>query len=379
MPAVALDRLDTPCLLLDRGILEANAARMTAVAVRHGVALRPHLKTCKSLDVARILCDGSTAAPVTVSTLAEAEYFAAAGFRDILYAVGVSPAKFPRAARLATTGARLTLVTDHPEVARTAAAWCDESGAGLDFLVEVDCGDGRGGVDPGGDELLQVARALASARGTRLRGVMTHAGHSYASNDPARIAAIAEDERAAAVHAAGRLREAGLDLSVVSVGSTPTAVFANSLDGVTEVRAGVYAFHDLDQFGRGVCRREDLALSVLATVIGQNRRAGLVLVDAGGLALSKDLSAAGFLPDAGYGHVCDAESGQRLGSLSVTGVNQEHGKIAVDDDAWYDRLPPGSRVRILPNHACFTAAAYAGYHVIEDGAVARWWPRVQGW
>ena len=208
---------------------------------------------------------------------------------------------------------------------------------------------------------------------------MTHAGHSYDTNLPAQIASIAEQERAAVVHAAGRLKDAGMDAATVSVGSTPTVVFAKSLDGVSEVRCGVYAFFDLDQFGRGVCVGEDMALSVLATVIGHNRDAGVILIDAGGLALSKDTSAKSFLPDAAYGYVCRADSLARIGRLSVDSVNQEHGKIRVDDAKWYGELPIGSQVRVLPNHACFTAAAYGGYHVLTEPGAIEYWPRVNGW
>ncbi len=371
---------DTPCLLLDRARLGANARRFLDIANRHGVTLRPHLKTCKSVDVARVLTGGRDDAPVTVSTLAEAEYFAAAGFTDILYAVGMAPGKFERVARLTKdTGARVTLLTDNLVVADAARHFAARLGVAFEFLVEVDCGDGRGGVMPDSELLVQVARRLHEGDGTAVRGVMTHAGQSYDTNDPVTVARIADRERDAAVGAANRLREAGFDVDVVSVGSTPTVAFAESLAGVTEARCGVHAFFDLDQFGRGVCRWDDLALSVLATVIGHNRASGIVLVDAGGLALSKDTSARHFLPDAGYGYVCHAETMQRVGPLSVTAVNQEHGKIAVDDACRYDEMPVGSQVRIVPNHACFTAAAYPGYHVIDNGAPCAYWSRHNGW
>lgn len=380
MPVDGLATLDTPCLLLDRSRVEANAERFLGIAKRHGIQLRPHLKTSKSVDVARILTGGRLDAPVTVSTLAEAEYFAAAGFTDILYAVGMAPAKFERVARLAgETRARITLLTDNLAVADAACDLAGCLGLVFEFLVEVDCGDGRGGLAADSDQLVEVARRLDEGMGTAVRGILTHAGHSYGTNDVAHVARVAEEERQAAVRAASRLREAGIDIDVVSVGSTPTVAFAESFDGVTEARCGVHAFFDLDQYGRGICQWDEVALSVLATVIGHNRASGIVLVDAGGLALSKDTSASHFLPDAGYGYVCDADTLARLGSLSVTAVNQEHGKIAVDDDRWYDALPVGRQVRVIPNHACFTAAAYSAYEVLDGGRVADRWPRHNGW
>ncbi len=374
-----LDHLDTPCLLLDRDRLAANAERFLAIARLHDIALRPHLKTSKCVQAARLLVGDRLDAPVTVSTLAEAEYFAAAGYRDILYAVGMAPGKFERAASLARQdGMQLTLLTDNVDTVEAAIAAAARLDVRFDFLVEVDCGDGRGGVLPDSAALLEVAGRLHQAVGTTLRGVMTHAGQSYDSREPSVVAEIAEQERRSAVSAAERLRAHGMPVGVVSVGSTPTVAFARSFEGVSEARCGVHAFFDLDQYARGVCHWSDLALSVLATVIGHNRASGIVLVDAGGLALSKDVSAHHFLPDAGLGYVCDAEL-VRLGTLSVNAVNQEHGKIKVSDERWFAELPVGRRLRIVPNHACYTAAAYPGYQVLADGQVTDYWARCNGW
>ena len=376
---MTLESLETPCLLLDRAVMEGNARRFLDIAKRHGVTLRPHLKTAKSIEVARRVTDAEAGAPITVSTLAEAEYFAGAGFKDILYAVGLAPGKLARAVRVMLEyGTGLKLVTDNVTLAEAAAAYAEGEGVDLEFLIEIDCGDHRAGLPPESEELLAVAQVLGTCPRITLRGVMTHAGQSYGTKDPAEIAMITEEERAAVVRAAERLRAAGHAVDMVSLGSTPTVAFAKDLSGVTEVRCGVHVFFDLDQLGRGVCRPEDLALSVLASVIGHNRAAGTVLIDAGGLALSKDLGANTFLPDAGYGYVCDAE-GKRLEGLFVVGVSQEHGRIPLPDPSWYDRLPVGTLLRILPNHACFTAAAYPAYQVLEDGEPKTVWTRVNGW
>ncbi|MDJ0970675.1 MAG: alanine racemase [Kiloniellales bacterium] len=376
---MTLESLETPCLLLDRAVMEANARRFLDIAKRHGVTLRPHLKTAKSIEIARRVTDPEAGAPITVSTLAEAEYFAGAGFKDILYAVGLSPNKLGRAVRVMLEyGTGLKLVTDNLTMAQAAAAFAEGEQVDLEFLIEIDSGDRRAGLLPESAELLTVAQVLGTCPRITLRGVMTHAGQSYGTKDPAEIEKIAEEERAAVVRASQRLRAAGHAVDIVSLGSTPTVAFAKDLTGVTEVRCGVHVFFDLDQLGRGVCRSEDLALSVLASVIGHNRAAGTILIDAGGLALSKDLGANTFLPDAGFGYVCDAD-GKRLEGLSVVGVSQEHGRIAVPDPSWYDRLPVGSLLRVLPNHACFTAAAYPAYQVLEDGEPKTVWTRVNGW
>ena len=369
--------IETPALLLDTGRLGANAARMRERAKALGVALRPHLKTAKSVEVARVAFDADSG-PITVSTLREAEHFARAGFHDILYAVAVAPGKLAHVRRIqGETGARILLCVDSPAAASAVVA---ASGAGPDALrclVEIDCGEHRSGVAPASPELKEIARILAAAPGV-LQGVMTHAGHSYGTNDPAEIARIAEDERRAAVDSAKRIRDLGLDCPVVSVGSTPTAIHAAHLDGVTELRCGIYLFWDLAQHSRGICAIDDIAVSVLATVIGHNREAGCLVIDAGALALSKDAGANAFMPHVKFGLVCDAVSATPIQGLSVAVVHHEHGTVPVPDPALFDRLPVGSLVRVLPNHACLTCAAYDRYDLTGAEAGGQW-PRVNGW
>ena len=369
---------ETPCLILDHTRLARNTSDMLARAEQRGVALRPHLKTAKSVDVAK-LATGGRMSGLTVSTLKEADYFAQAGFDDILVACGTAPGKLNRAAAIRRdTGKRVTLVTDNVEIARAIAAFSPSSSESIDILIEIDSGQHRAGCAPDAPEVSEIAQVLLNAPHVNLRGVMTHAGHSYGANDRKDILRIAEEERVAAVTAADRLRAMGAGVDIVSMGSTPTTKFAEDLSGITEVRAGVHVFYDLDQASRSVCVLDEIALSVLATVIGYNEAAGHVLVDAGALALSKDLGANAFMPDAGYGYVCDPDTAERLGGLSVTAVNQEHGMIPIGPE-WRDRLHPGAQVRILPNHACMTAAAYDRYFVQlpEEGWAE--WPRINGW
>jgi D-serine deaminase-like pyridoxal phosphate-dependent protein len=361
--AAVFDGLNTPRLILDADRLERNAARMRARCDALGVTLRPHLKTAKSTDVARIAADG-TCGPITVSTLAEAEYFAAAGWHDILYSTAIAPAKLARAHRIQHDhDARLMLVLDDPAAAAAIGEAAAALGARFAILIEIDCGEHRSGTAPASDELLAIAAVIdANAPQLELAGVMTHAGHSYALDDPAPIRALAEVERHAAVASADLLRQHGYACPIVSIGSTPTVMFAAHLAGVTEVRAGIYLFGDLSQLSRGVCTREDIAVSVLATVIGHQRR-----------------GANRFMPNAGYGLVCDAATLEPLDALAVTTVHQEHGGVPVPDESWFERLPIGSIVRILPNHACLTCAAYGSYDVLRGGELITKWPRTGGW
>lgn len=378
--APGLDGLDTPCLVLDADRLEANIARLRDRLAPSGVALRPHLKTAKSVAVARRVMTSPTG-PATVSTLREAAQFAAAGVQDILYAVGIAPAKIARVLALRAEGVDLAVVVDTVEQAEALAAASRAAGDCIPALIEIDCDGHRSGVLPtDAPRLAAIGRALEE--GAALRGVMTHAGESYAARSPEALRRAAEGERRAVVEAAGLLRGAGLPCPVVSLGSTPTAFAAEDLSGVTEVRAGVYVFFDLVMAGIGVCGIGDIALSVLATVIGHQREKGWVLVDAGWMALSRDRGTARQAVDQGYGLVCDL-AGRPYDDLLVVDANQEHGIVALRPGA-RGRLPDlaiGDRIRILPNHACATGAQHGAYHVVRGAspAVAAVWDRFGGW
>lgn len=366
-----LEDLQTPCLILDKGILERNLKRMSDIVHRNGVALRPHLKTAKSAEVARMATAGE-AGGITVSTLAEAEYFTDHGFRDILVAAAQPPQKLDRAAILIDRGVRLTLVTDDPGLAREIA----EHRGKFKVLIEMDSGDGRAGIKSNDPSIIEMARIL----GDKLAGVMTHAGHSYECRDIECVTAIAEVERSTVVNAASRLREAGMRCDVVSVGSTPTMTHARSLDGVTEARPGVYMFQDLMQVEIGSSRKEDVALTVLSSVIGKNPNENKALIDAGALALSKDRSTQATEHDAGYGEVWDIAGKASLGSCIVNRVYQEHGVVTSQEPVPFERLAIGTKVRIGPNHACITAAAHDRYYVVDGSVeVIAEWDRINGW
>lgn len=340
--------------------------------------LRPHLKTAKSADVARVATAGQFGG-ITVSTLAELAYFLDAGFRDITYAVGIVPSKMPAIERFIAQGADVRVILDSADAVAAIAAPGGRDKP-VPVLIEIDCGGHRAGVRADSEMLIEIARAVSGASGLVLDGVLTHAGHSYhAANEEARRA-IAVAERDAAVLAATRIREAGMSCNTVSIGSTPTALTDVPLDGVTEIRPGVYVFFDLSQARLGVCSVDDVAVSVLATVIGHHGEAGHMLIDAGALALSKDISANEYDPHIGYGLVCDID-GRPVDGLYVGDVHQEHGFVrCASGPLPFDRFPVGSRVRILPNHACMTVAPYDEYHVLDtrEGTLTQW-SKTHGW
>ena len=380
IPAQTLRTLETPCLVLDAERMERNVSRLRARLDRLGVVLRPHLKTAKSVDVARRVMT-TPQGPATVSTLKEATQFAAAGVHDLIYAVGIVPSKLARVRELRAAGVDLAVVLDTVEQAEAVASFSRSAGLRVPALIEIDCDGHRSGVLPqDGERILAIGRALSN--GAELRGVLTHAGGSYAARGAEALAHCAEVERASVVQAAATLRQAGLACPVVSVGSTPTAHFAAALDGVTEVRAGVFVFFDLVMAGIGVCDIDDIALSVLATVIGHQRDKGWVMLDAGWMAMSQDRGTSKQAVSQGYGIVCDV-TGRPYDDLIVADANQEHGIIALraGSNAVLPHLAIGDRVRILPNHACSTGAQHQRYHVVRgtSARVEAIWPRFGGW
>jgi D-serine deaminase-like pyridoxal phosphate-dependent protein len=371
-----MNEIETPALILDRARLDMNLTRMSEHITRLGARLRPHVKTAKSVDVVRRAVKPG-AGGITVSTLKEAEQFFAAGYRDILYAVGIAPNKLDHVAALRRKGCDLTIILDSVEAARAVAGSSSAAGTPMPALIEIDSDGHRAGVKPGDVRLIDIGRAL----GANLRGVMTHAGGSYDCKSADDIRGYATRERSAAVRCAEQLRAAGLACPIVSVGSTPTATYAEDLTGVTEVRVGVYMFFDLFMAGLGVCGVNDIALSVLCSVIGHQPEKGWIITDAGWMALSRDRGTASQKIDQGYGVVCNV-SGTPIDELIVASANQEHGIIARRNGGATDpaQFPVGTLLRVLPNHACATAAQHEAYHVTGSaGRVEARWPRFSGW
>ncbi|PRX33095.1 D-serine deaminase-like pyridoxal phosphate-dependent protein [Paraburkholderia sp. BL18I3N2] len=377
-----LDQIETPAALIDIARMQRNIARMQGRMNTLGVAFRPHVKTTKCIDVVRAQI-AAGARGITVSTLKEAEAFFAAGVGDILYAVSMVPSKLPRALSLRRQGCNLKLVVDNPTAASAIAAFGDQHGETFEVWIEVDTDGHRSGITPEQDTLLEVGRILHD-NGVKVGGVMTHAGSSYELDTPEALAALAEQERAGCVRAAQRLREAGIDCPAVSVGSTPTALAATQLEGVTEVRAGVYVLFDLVMHNVGVCALDDIALSVLATVIGHQADKGWAILDAGWMAMSRDRGTSKQSHDFAYGQPC-LLNGTALPGYVVSGANQEHGILsptADNADAHDDvtqRFPIGMKLRILPNHACATGAQFPEYHAVAPDGNSVEWRRFHGW
>lgn len=377
-----LNALETPFLLIDEFRFQRNIDRLYQRTEKLGSQIRPHLKTLRSIEAGRYLLKDA-ASPATVSTLAEAEAFAAAGYTNLLYAVGIAPHKLPRIASLIRKGVDIHILLDSPdspEQARAVTDYARANGVTFSVFIEIDCDGHRDGIPPESDALLELAQQI-DGNGATLTGLLAHAGESYACRTDEAIRAAARAECKAINTAGQRVRALGIACPVLSVGATPTAHFAEDLTGITEVRAGVFTTFDLVMKNVGVCSLDDIALSVVSTVIGHNREKGWVFIDAGWMALSRDRGTASQAKDYGYGLVCDLY-GSPYHDLCVTVTNQEHGIIALPNDSGLsvDHFPVGTRLRILPNHACATAAMHQHYQVLKSHRHEQeTWQRITGW
>ena len=372
-------RVPTPSFVIDEERLKHNIARAQSRCRELGVTYRPHLKTHKSIAIARMQME-TPEGPATVSTLAEARAFAAAGVKDILYAVGISPDKFSEVERIRRLGCDLKVILDSVEAAQALSAYCRERTVTIPVLLEVDVDGHRSGIVPDSPRLLDVAQALTD--GAQLCGVLTHAGDSYECSTIDAITEAAENERLGIVKAAERLRVAGYRIDIVSAGSSPTLMYAKDETGVTEMRAGVCALFDLFMSNLGVASLNDIAGGVLSTVIGRRTDKDIVLIDAGFLALSRDRGTARQKRDFGYGLVCDlSHKPLGNGNVLVAGTNQEHGLVKIPKGCGVSQteLPLGRRIIVMPNHACPTAAPYAKLLLVRDGVIKAVLGHVRGW
>jgi D-serine deaminase-like pyridoxal phosphate-dependent protein len=348
-----IDRLSTPCLVVDLDVLERNITGWQAAVAGHGPRFRPHVKTHKTLEIARMqLAAGGCG--ITVAKVAEAEVYVDAGFDDVVVAYPVvGEDKWRRLAGLATRARIGVNVESEPAAAGLSRAAADRS-VELDVFIDIDSGLGRCGLPADRPQLAQrLAEVIAALPGLRLRGVTSYRGIGFpAAGEPA---AAGRDEGLLAVSAA-----AGLGLSEVAVGSTPTGRAAAAVDGVTEVRAGTYVFNDLMQLGCGAATQDDLALTIVATVVSCNRQ-GRLTVDAG----SKTFSGDAVLADDGGRMIARSVDGL----VVIDGLTEEHGVGRTARPAQV-----GERIAFVPAHVCTTVNLSDELHAVRAGVVEAVWP-----
>lgn len=371
--------IDTPALIVDGKKLGKNIGKAKAACARLGVHWRPHLKTHKCVEIARMQME-SAAGPATVSTVKEAEEFVAAGVKDLIYAVGIAPHKLVRLQALNEAGADVKIILDNVASAKTVSDYTVAHHCRFGVLIEIDCDGHRSGLKPENkDAILAVAASLTG--GADLVGVLTHAGGSYNVYTDEGMVQASQVEAKTIAEVADLLRQNGYDIRIVSAGSTPTLGAVQEARGVTEYRSGVGTFFDLVMAGIHACAVEEIAVSVLVTVIGHQVEKGWVITDGGWMAMSRDRGTAAQSKDWGFGAVCD-ETGKILPEYYVSGANQEHGIVSRFDGKPIstEEFPVGRQLRILPNHACPCAAAFDKYYVTDDNVtVSKVWQRFNHW
>lgn len=348
--------LDTPALLVDLDRLHRNIERMAVFANDRGIDLRPHTKTHKCPDIAKIQL-AAGAVGITCAKIAEAEVMAAAGLDDILIANEIiGEKKFSRLIRLAQK-ARLCIAVDSEYGAKTLNQALEQANQNLEVVIEINCGQNRAGVLPG-DPALELAQKVSNYRHLNLRGLMTHGGHSYNQSTEDEIRKIGIDEGEVMVKTAELLRSKGIAVSTVSTGSTPTARYCGSVRGVTEIRPGTYVFGDLTQKQLFSCDLENCALSVVATVTSKPTK-NRIVIDAGKKALTSDPNARVGKNAGGYGLIVEKNT-------TITKLSEEHGVIESDS-----AFEIGEKVRIIPNHACVVVNMFDEMYGIRNDQVEK--------
>lgn len=352
--------LRTPQVLVDRSRLLGNISAMQAEADANEIRLRPHAKTHKIPAIARWQIDQG-AAGICCAKLGEAEVFADAGIDDIRLPYPVNPRNADRLLALMDR-CRISIIVDHPVVAR---GWSDvmrAAGRELDVLVKVDVGSHRCGIDPALPRSLDFLRFVSALPGLRLRGLLSHAGHSYLARSEQELRDIARSEASLLDELATAACEDGISIEEVSVGATPTARFSLEEEGVNEIRPGTYAYYDRTQVSLGAATLADCALTVLAMVVSKPASDRVVL-DCGSKTLSSD-APRGFAQPVGYGAVfADLEATTLDRDLVIERLSEEHAVVTALSGS--TRLEPGNLVRVLPNHVCVVSNLVDCVRLIE--------------
>lgn len=354
--------LQTPALLVDVDRLERNISRMAATYAGTGIALRPHVKTSKCWQVARQQL-AAGAIGFTCSTPAEVAWLQRMGVANLLWAhVPIGPSKVEFAVG-AAAGGGLTVSLDSVEAARPLSDAAHAAGVTVPFVLEVNTGQARLGVDP--ERARQTAAAIVALPGLRLRGVLTHEGHIAGEADRPSLERAGRAAGALLAQTAEELRRAGHEIELVSVGSTPGATSTPFAGGVTEARPGTYVYYDANQTRLGSCTLDDCALTVLARVASV-QRTGRAITDAGLKAMSSDtIATAGSV-----GIACDL-SGTPLPAVTFAEANEEHGFLLGDGA---NQLRVGDLVRLVPNHACGTTNMWSHVYAVRGDEVLDDWP-----
>ncbi|MGG1517045.1 alanine racemase [Paenibacillus oryzisoli] len=341
-------------MLIDLDVLERNLKKTAELAQGAGVKLRPHFKTHKSVWIARKQI-AYGACGLTVAKLGEAEVLADAGFMDLLIAFPlVGEAKLGRLRALIERGIKVTVSTDDVAVAAGISQVGESLNSRLPLYVDVNTGLNRCGREPG-EETAALVRHIAAMRGVKVRGLMTHAGHAYGAKQLSELRKVAADEVKGLAQTKALLEQSGIPIPEISVGSTPTSKFIAKQTGATETRPGAYVFGDISQLEIGSISVDELAMSILATVVS-TPRPGTVIIDAGSKTFSTDVNP----HRPGYGFL------KSNPSVYIERLSEEHGIVKVPEGVRYEI---GELLEFIPNHCCTVTNLHDSLHGIRNGKV----------
>lgn len=348
----------TPYFAIDWDKTVLNAEKMKQLAQRKGVRLRPHVKTHKTIEIAHLQIN-EVVAPITVSTLAELEFYLKHGFKDITYAVPITVEKLKIALQLPNfEGAEVGFLTDSLQVVTEIGFLKGIRVNSIKLWVKINSGANRAGLEPNSEELFELCSIINSTENLEFAGLLTHAGQSYQTTNSIEKQNIAQIEVDSIVNSANELEKRGIIVKERSIGSTPTMKFSVDYTGITEIRPGNYIWYDAFQFERGNCTLDEIACVVVASVIGVYPERETILIDAGALALSKDV---GFYSDGAqrYGLI------KEYPEWNLVGLSQEHGVVKASAESC-KRVKIGEKVSIYPNHSCLTAACFQEYLITKS-------------
>ncbi|MBC7814141.1 MAG: alanine racemase [Burkholderiales bacterium] len=355
------DNLDTPALIVNLDAMRHNITDMADFASAHHIRLRPHAKTHKTPTIGKMQLEAG-AVGVTLAKLGEAEVFADAGFTDILIAYPLVGALKHRRLLALMERATITVTLDHVDIADSLSRTMAANGREIAVMVEVDTGMGRCGAQPG-ETALDIALHVARLPGLRLAGLLTHEGHAQFAGTPEQVRSTSLSAGEMMTETANLIRRVGVDVPVISVGSTATAKLTSLVEGVTEIRPGIYVFYDRGEMLHGLVPPERCAARVLATVASRPAPDRLIL-DAGSKALSSD--GAGFAPPVGgFGYVVGYPD------WNIRRLSEEHGIVSVSPD---DAVQIGERVEIIPNHICPVMNLFDAMFITQGDEVIDRWP-----
>ncbi|MEX1136531.1 MAG: alanine racemase [Balneolales bacterium] len=362
----------TPYFLIDKTKMVNNIQAMTDRASQAGVNFRPHVKTHKTLEAALLQVKGNFGG-ITVSTMAEAFFYADAGFRDITYAFPITADKFPDVQELGRRTDHFHILLDHRDTLKQLEDYAAENHCRFSAFLKVDTGSSRAGINPNDVNSLSLAEAISTSKSVDFMGILAHAGHTYQSKNIEEVKERALKEARLMESFATELEEKGIPCPVISVGSTPGNVHGTCYEKINEIRPGNYVFFDKMQADIHSCTLDEVACFVMARVIGHYPDRNRLLIDAGALALSKDQGAVHMANEVVYGHIVDHPE------LKLVGLSQEHGVAEQKSPIDYSRYPIGSLLKVIPNHSCLTAALFPEYQIEENGKIVDVWKPVRGW